>query len=171
MENTDSSVENLVEDRLAGLKPSDLNDVEKQSVVALAMKVLAIKHRAGRPLSNPEATRNYLRLRLADYRNEVFGSLFLDNRHRLIAVRELFQGTIDGASIHPRVVVQQALEANAAAMVFFHNHPSGVAEPSHADEAITRRLKEALALVDVRVLDHFVVTAGESVSFAERGLL
>ena len=86
-------------------------------------------------------------------------------------MRELFHGTIDGASIHPRVVVQQALEVNAAALVFFHNHPSGVAEPSHADEAITRRLKEALSLVDVRVLDHFVVSAGESVSFAERGLL
>jgi len=171
MNKTDSSVETLVEDRLADLKPADLNDVEKQSVVTLAMKVLAIKHRAGRSLSNPDATRNYLRLRLADYRNEVFGCLFLDNRHRIIAMRELFQGTIDGASIHPRVVVQQAMEANAAAMVFFHNHPSGVAEPSHADEAITRRLKEALALVDVRVLDHFVVSAGESVSFAERGLL
>jgi DNA repair protein RadC len=171
MKKTESSVVKAVDDRFTGLKPSDLNDVEKQSVVALAMKVLAIKHRAGRPLSNPEATRNYLRLRLADYRNEVFGSLFLDNRHRIIAMRELFQGTIDGASIHSRVVVQQALEANAAAMVFFHNHPSGVAEPSHADEAITRRLKEALALVDVRVLDHFVVSAGESVSFAERGLI
>jgi len=171
MKNTDSSVETMVEDRLAGLKPSDLSDVEKQSVITLAMKVLAIKHRAGRPLSSPEETRNYLRLRLSDYRSEVFGSLFLDNRHRIIALRELFQGTIDGASIHPRVVVQQALEAYAAAMVFFHNHPSGVAEPSHADEAITRRLKDALALVDVRVLDHFVVSAGESVSFAERGLL
>jgi len=159
------------EDRFTGLKPSELNDAEKQSVVILAMKLLAVKHRAGRALSSPEETRNFLRLRLADYRNEVFGSLFLDNRHRIIAVRELFQGTIDGASIHPRVVVQLALEANAAAMVFFHNHPSGVAEPSRADELITRRLKEALALVDVRVLDHFVVSGGESVSFAERGLL
>lgn len=171
MKKTDSSVESLVEDRLAGLKPSNLNDVEKQSVITLAMKVLAIKHRAGRSLSKPEETRNYLRLRLADYCNEVFGCLFLDNQHRVIAVRELFQGTIGGASVHPRVVVQQAMEVNAAAMVFFHNHPSGVAEPSHADEAITRRLKDALALVDVRVLDHFVVSAGESVSFAERGLL
>ena len=159
------------EDRFTGLKPSELNDQEKQSVVILAMKLLAVKHRAGRTLSSPEETRNFLRLRLAEYRNEVFGSLFLDNRHRIIAVRELFQGTIDGASIHPRVVVQQALESNAAAMVFFHNHPSGVAEPSRADEMITRRLKEALALVDVRVLDHFVVSGGESVSFAERGLL
>ncbi|KRW82236.1 RadC family protein [Marinobacter sp. P4B1] len=171
MKKTDASVEALVEDRLSGLKPADLNDVEKQSVITLAMKVLSIKHRAGRVLSKPDETRDFLRLRLADYRNEVFGCLFLDNRHRIIAVRELFQGTIDGASVYPRVVVQQAMEVNAAAVVFFHNHPSGVAEPSHADEAITRRLKDALALVDVRVLDHFVVSAGESVSFAERGLL
>ena len=171
MKKTDSSVETLVEDRLSDLKPADLNDVEKQSLITLAMKVLAIKHRAGRALSKPEETRNYLRLRLADYRNEVFGCLFLDNRHRIIAVRELFQGTIDGASVHPRVVVQQAMEVNAAAMVFFHNHPSGVAEPSRADETLTHRLRDALALVDVRVLDHFVVSAGESVSFAERGLL
>ena len=171
MKKTESSVAMSGTDRLGGLKPADLNDVEKQSVIALAMKVLAIKHRAGRSLTKPDETRNYLRLRLADCRNEVFGCLFLDNRNRIIAVRELFQGTIDGASIYPRVVVQRALEHNAAAMVFFHNHPSGVAEPSHADEAITRRLKDALALVDVRVLDHFVVAAGESVSFAERGLL
>ena len=171
MKKTDSSVETLVEDRLSDLKPADLNEVEKQSLITLAMKVLAIKHRAGRALSKPEETRNYLRLRLADYRNEVFGCLFLDNRHRIIAVRELFQGTIDGASVHPRVVVQQAMEVNAAAMVFFHNHPSGVAEPSRADEMLTRHLSEALALVDVRVLDHFVVSGGESVSFAERGLL
>lgn len=163
MKNTD--------DRFAGLQPSELNDAEKQSVMMLAMKVLAIKHRAGRTLSSPAETRNFLRLRLAEYRNEVFGCLFLDNRHRIIAVRELFQGTIDGASVHPRVVVQQAMEVNAAAIVFFHNHPSGVAEPSRADEMLTGRLKEALALVDVRVLDHFVVSGGESVSFAERGLL
>ena len=121
MKKMDSSAETLVEDRLTGLKPADLNDVEKQSAVTLAMKVLAIKHRAGRSLSNPEETRNYLRLRLADYQNEVFGAVFLNNRHRIIAVRELFQGTIDGASIHPRVVVQQALTMNAAALVVFHN--------------------------------------------------
>ncbi|MEW8561262.1 MAG: DNA repair protein RadC [Candidatus Thiodiazotropha sp.] len=171
MKKTDASVEALVEDRLSGLTPADLNDVEKQSVITLAMKVLSIKHRAGRVLSKPDETRDFLRLHLADYRNEVFGCLFLDNRHRIIAVRELFQGTIDGASVYPRVMVQQAMEVNAAAVVFFHNHPSGVAEPSHADEAITRCLKDALALVEVRVLDHFVVSAGESVSFAERGLL
>lgn len=162
---------NDTEDRFTGLKPSELNDAERQSVVTLAMKLLSIKHRAGKTLSSPAETRDFLRLRLAEYRNEVFGCLFLDNRHRIIAVRELFHGTIDGASVHPRVVVQHAMEVNAAAMVFFHNHPSGVAEPSRADEMLTRRLKEALALVDVRVLDHFVVSADESVSFAERGLL
>jgi len=171
MKNIDSSVETRDVDRLAGLKPKDLNDMEKQSVITLAMKVLAIKHRAGRPLSSPEATRNFLRLKLAGYRNEVFGVLYLDNRHRIIALRELFQGTIDGASVYPRVVVQQAMELNAAALVLFHNHPSGVAEPSHADEAITRHLKAALALVDVRVLDHFVVSSGECVSFSESGLI
>lgn len=159
------------QDRFAGLKLSQLSHVEKESVVKLALKALAMKHRAGRTLSSPDATRDYLCLRLAEYRNEVFGGLFLDNLCRIIAVRELFQGTVNSASVHPRVVVQQAMEANAAAIVFFHNHPSGVAEPSRADEMITRRLREALALVDVRVLDHFVVSAGESVSFAERGLL
>ena len=87
----------------------------------------------------------------------------------MIEVAELFQGTIDGASVHPRVVVQRALACNAAALILFHNHPSGVAEPSHADEAITRRLKDALALIDVRIIDHLVVTAGEAVSLAESG--
>jgi DNA repair protein RadC len=130
------------QDRFDGLKLSELNDVEKQSVMQLAMKSLAVKHRAGRALSSPEETRNFLRLRMADYRHEVFGCLLLDNRHRIIAVREMFQGTIDGASVYPRVVVQLAMETNAAAMVLFHNHPSGVAEPSMADEVITRRLKE-----------------------------
>ena len=148
-----------------------LNPMEKRSLMAMALAMLTEQHRPGNALGSPEETRRYLRIRLAEHKNEVFGCLFLDNRHRIIEVAELFQGTIDGASVHPRVVVQKALEFNAAAILFFHNHPSGVAEPSHADEAITRRLKEALALVDVRVLDHFVVTAGESVSFAERGLL
>ncbi|MEJ1296472.1 MAG: DNA repair protein RadC [Candidatus Sedimenticola sp. (ex Thyasira tokunagai)] len=158
-------------DRFDGLSLSELNEVERQSLMALALALLTEQHQPGNALGSPEETRKYLRIRLAERKNEMFGCLFLDNRHRIIEVTELFQGTIDGASVHPRVVVQKALELNAAAMLFFHNHPSGVAEPSNADEAITRRLKEALALVDVRVLDHFVVTAGESVSFAERGLL
>jgi DNA repair protein RadC len=157
--------------RFDALKPGVLNREEKAAVIKLALSVLAERHRAGRVLSSPEQTRDFLRLKLIDRKFEVFGALFLDNRHRVIRVAEMFQGTIDGASVHPRVVVQRALELNAAAIVFFHNHPSGVAEPSHADEAITRRLRDALALVDVRVLDHFVVAAGETVSFAERGLI
>jgi len=129
MKKTEDSVVTAVDDRFTGLTPSDLNDVEKQSAVTLAMKVLAIKHRAGRTLSNPQVTRNYLRLRLADYQNEVFGSVFLDSRHRILALRELFQGTIDGASIHPRVVVQLALTMNAAALVLFHNIPAVLLNP------------------------------------------
>ena len=157
--------------RFEALKPGRLNRAEKDTVVKLALSVLAERHRAGRSLGSPEQTRSFLRLKLVDRKYEVFGALVLDNRHRVIQVAEMFQGTVDGATVHPRVVVQRALEVNAAAVVFFHNHPSGVAEPSHADEAITRRLRDALALIDVRVLDHFVVAAGESVSFAERGLL
>ena len=157
--------------RLATLKIATLNDGEKQSLMELALAVLQDLHRPGLELPSPNSTRDYLRVLLADRKAEVFGCMYLDNRHRVIETAELFQGTIDGAAVYPRVVVQQALTLNAAAVMFFHNHPSGVAEPSHADEAITRRLKDALALVDIRVLDHFIVTAGESLSFAERGLL
>ena len=157
--------------RLVKLKIATLNDDEKQSLMELALAVLQDLHRPGLELPSPNSTRDYLRVLLADRKAEVFGCMYLDNRHRVIETAELFQGTIDGAAVYPRVVVQQALTHNAAAVMFFHNHPSGVAEPSHADEAITRRLKDALALVDIRVLDHFIVTAGESLSFAERGLL
>lgn len=171
MTTTESSVQKRTKDRFDGLSLSQLNAVEKQSLMALALTMLEEQHRPGVALTSPEDTRRYLRIRLAEYKNEVFGCLFLDNRHRIIEVTELFQGTIDGASVHPRVVVQKALECNSAALLLFHNHPSGVAEPSHADEAITRKLQEALALIDVRVLDHFVVTAGESISFAQKGIL
>ena len=157
--------------RLARLKIATLNDIEKQSLMELALAVLQDLHQPGIELPSPNRTREFLRVLLGDRKAEVFGCLYLDNRHRVIETAELFQGTIDGAAVYPRVVVQQALTLNAAAVMFFHNHPSGVAEPSHADEAITRRLKDALALVDIRVLDHFIVTAGESLSFAERGLL
>jgi DNA repair protein RadC len=157
--------------RLAALKIATLNDPEKQSLLELALAVLQDLHRPGIELPSPSRTRDYLRMLLAGRKAEVFGCVYLDNRHRVIETAELFHGTIDGASVYPRVVVQQALTLNAAAVMFFHNHPSGIAEPSHADEAITRRLKDALALVDIRVLDHFIVTVGESLSFAERGLL
>jgi DNA repair protein RadC len=125
----------------------------------------------GAPLTDPEATRRFLIARLRDIPREVFCCLFLDNRHRVIAFDELFRGTLDGSAVHPREVVKATLRHNAAAVILAHNHPSGVAEPSDADRLITRRLREALGLVDVRVLDHFVIGDGYAVSFAERGLL
>lgn len=157
--------------RFAGIRITDLNAEEADSVIALALAVLARKHRRGATLTSPQATRSYLRLEIGERHNELFGVLFLDNRHRVIAKEEMFFGTIDGASVHPRVVVQRALALNAAAVMLYHNHPSGVAEPSRADVHLTNRLKDALALVDVRVLDHFIVSAEDSVSLAERGLI
>ncbi len=121
-------------------------------------------------LSNPGVARNYLKLKMRNYEHEVFACMFLDNQHRVLSFEELFRGTIDGASVHPREVVKRALHYNAAAVIFVHNHPSGSHEPSKADENITKELKRSLELIDVRVLDHFVV--GEKVtSFAERRLL
>lgn len=158
-------------DRFGGLKTGALTEEEKASVINLALSVLALRHRRGRALNNPRNTQEYLRIKLADRKHEVFGTLFLDSQHRVLQYAELFQGTIDGAAVYPRVVVQEALGLNAAAVVLFHNHPSGVAEPSTADRNITKRLQDALALIDVRVLDHLVVSAGEATSFAERGLL
>lgn len=171
MSSHSSSKRASVKNYFADVKIYQLNKSEKKSLIALALAVLQERHKPGVLLPSPNETRDYLRLRLGDCKAEVFGCLFLDSQHRVIETAELFQGTVDGASVYPRVVVQQALALNAAAIMFFHNHPSGVAEPSHADEAITKRLKDALALVDIRVLDHFVVAAGESVSFVERGLL
>ena len=127
--------------------------------------------RVGPALAAPEATRTFLVAPLRDRPYEVFCCLYLDNRHRLIAFEELFRGTIDRAGVHPREVLRQTLLHNAAALIFAHNHPSGVLEPSQADELITRRLKEALALVDVRVLDHFIIGDGHCYSFSEHGLL
>ena len=120
-------------------------------------------------LTDPAASARYLKARLGGYPYEVFACLFLDNRHRVIAFEELFRGSIDGASVHPREVVRHCLAHNAAAVIFAHNHPSGVAEPSSADRAITLRLRDALALVDVRVLDHFVIGSGTPTSLARRG--
>ena len=122
-------------------------------------------------LTSPAHTRRYIEARLRGLRNEVFGVIHLDNRHQPILAEHIFQGTIDGATVHPRVVVRRAMMHNAAALIAFHQHPSGVAEPSRSDRAITKRLAEALALVDVRLIDHFVVGDGEVVSFAERGWL
>ncbi|KPK41001.1 MAG: hypothetical protein AMJ69_00325 [Gammaproteobacteria bacterium SG8_47] len=125
----------------------------------------------GESLSSPDQAQRFLSARLGAYPYEVFAGLFLDARHRVLAWEELFRGSIDGASVHPREVVRRALHYNAAALILAHNHPSGVAEPSQADRAVTQRLQQALALVDVRVLDHIVVGHGQTVSFAARGLL
>ena len=125
--------------------------------------------RSGEALTDPSASARFLKMKLASYPYEVFGCLFLDNRHRVLAFEELFRGSIDGCSVHPREVIRRCLHHNAAAVIFSHNHPSGVSEPSAADRAITQRLKEALDYIDVRVLDHLVVGAGEPTSLALRG--
>jgi DNA repair protein RadC len=121
-------------------------------------------------MTSPQASKDFVKLKLFAYEHEVFACLFLDNRNRVIVFDELFRGTIDGASVYPREVVKACLSCNAAAVIFAHNHPSGVTEPSQADIAITERLRKALALIDVRVLDHLIV-GDEVTSFAERGLL
>jgi DNA repair protein RadC len=148
-----------------------LRPATDEEILDAARGILAARVRRGRPLTSPRHTREYLRLSLASLEHEVFAILFLDNRHRVIEFAPLFRGTVDGASVHPREVVKEALARNAAAVILAHNHPSGIAEPSQADELITARLRDALALVDVRVLDHFVVTGDAIISFAERGLL
>lgn len=139
-------------------------------VLEKAAEILADQFKRGEQINSPQATKDYLTYKLAGNKREVFAMLLLDCRHRLIEYRELFHGTIDSASVHPREVVRAVLEVNASSVILAHNHPSGDAEPSEADKRITRTIVEALALVDVRVLDHIIV--GEKpVSFAELGLL
>ena len=140
-----------------------------QAVLELSRRHLKETLQRGEYLQNPQATRDYLSARLRDLPYEVFACLFLDNQHRVIEFEILFQGTINGASVHPREVVRKTLKHNAAALILAHNHPSGIAEPSSADRHITKQLTEALALIDVRVLDHSVVGDGECVAFSERG--
>lgn len=125
----------------------------------------------GEPIRSPSDTETFLLARLRDRQHEVFCCIYLDNRHRVLCFEELFRGTIDGTSVYPREVVKQALAANAAAVILAHNHPSGVAEPSSSDERITRRIRSALELVDIRLLDHLVIGDGVSTSLASRGLL
>lgn len=149
----------------------DAKYVQLQAALEVGKRYLSSRLVRGDVLSNPKDARNYLAARLRGYAFEVFACLFLDNRHRVISFDEMFRGTIDGASVHPREVVKRALDQNAAAVILAHNHPSGLAEPSPADQSLTERLKEALGLVDIRVLDHFVIGDGVTVSFAERGWL
>ncbi len=137
----------------------------------LGSRYLGERLRRGAALSSPREAADFLSMRLRDRCREVFGCLFLDNRHQVIDYEDLFEGTVNGASVYPREVVRRALELNAAALIVAHNHPSGIAEPSDADISITRRLKEALALVDIRLLDHLVIGDGDCVSLCERGHL
>jgi DNA repair protein RadC len=140
-------------------------------ILAAARQMLAHRVRRGTSLSSPRLVKDFLSIKLGALEHEMFCVLLLDKRHRLIEYVELFRGTIDGASVHPREVVKLALAKNAAALVLAHPHPSGVAEPSQADELITQRLKDALSLVDIRVLDHIIIAGGVATSLAERGVI
>jgi len=152
-----------------GLGPAKY--VQLQAVLELARRYLEETLQRGDAIQSVADTHRYLMAKMRHHPHEVFAALFLDNKHRVIQYEELFFGTIDSSSVHPRQVVKRALYHNAAAIIVAHNHPSGVAEPSRADELITLRLKEALALLDVRLLDHVVVGDGEVVSLAERGVI
>lgn len=145
--------------------------VQLQASLELGRRFLAEKLKREVTLGSTRDTRDYLQAQLRDRKNEVFCVLFLDNRHRVMTFEELFQGTLNGTAVYPREIVKRALKLNAAAVILVHNHPSGVAEPSRADELLTHRLKEALSTVDIRLLDHLVVGDGETVSFSERGLI
>ena len=157
--------------RFKRLDVNQLNDGERQWIISTVLGILKKRHSKGVPLTKPEDTRNYLQLLLAENTLEVFGMLFLDNQHRAIAFEEIFQGTIDGTGVYPRVVVERALLLHATAVIAVHNHPSGRCTPSNADKQITGKIKEALALLDIRLLDHIIVSAEETYSFAEAGLL
>lgn len=154
---------------LPGLGPAKF--VQLHAVLEICRRYLALRLKRARGLPDPQATKNYFQVWLRDRPRETFACLFLDNQHRPIACEAMFQGTINSATVYPREVVRRSLEHRAAALIFAHNHPSGVAEPSAADRDLTQRLKDALALVDIRVLDHLVIGDGETTSFAERGLL
>jgi DNA repair protein RadC len=152
-----------------GLGPAKY--AQLQAVLEMSRRYLQEALTRGEALTSSQLTRQYLLLQLRDRPQELFACLFLDAQHRVMVFEVLFYGTIDSASVYPREVLRRCLQFNAAAVIFAHNHPSGVAEPSQADERITDRLVSALALVDIPVLDHFIVGDGELVSFAERGLL
>jgi len=149
----------------------DSKYAQLQAVFEMARRALDEQMRERDALASPQAVRDYLKLRLGSLPREVFTVLFLDAQNRVLATEELFSGTLTQTSVYPREVVKRALHYNAAAVILAHNHPSGVAEPSHADQRLTEALKDALRMVDTRVLDHFVIAGNHAVSFAERGLL
>ena len=155
--------------RIKGLGPA--KRAELVAVLELARRALAEQLKQGAALDTPQAVKQYLQLHLGAKPHEVFAVLFLDSQHRLLALEELFRGTLSQTSVYPREVVLRALHHHAAAVVLAHNHPSGTVLPSRADEALTHTLKAALALVDVRVLDHVIVAPGQALSMAEQGLI
>jgi DNA repair protein RadC len=161
----------------AGAEPAGIRGLgaakraQLAAVLEVAQRVLREELRSGAALTAPGAVRDYLKLALGAREHEVFVALYLDAQHRVLKAEEIFRGTLTQTSVYPREVVKAALAANAAAVILAHNHPSGVAQPSQADELLTRNLREALALVDVKVLDHFIVAGNQCLSFAERGLL
>lgn len=165
---------------IAGMSGADLSGVKGlgpakraqfEAAIELARRSVGERLSQGDALTSPGAVRDYLRLALSAKAHEVFACLWLDAQHRVIKFEESFQGTLTQTSVYPREIVKAGLRMNAAAVIFAHNHPSGVAQPSQADELLTRNLKEALALVDIKVLDHFIVAGNQAISFAERGLL
>ncbi len=155
-----------VKDLLGDYRPANPDEI-----LSAAKEVISHRFRRGACITSPFVSFELFRQKLLLRQQEVFAALFLDNKHRVIIYEELFFGTIDSASVHPRIVAQRALQHNAAAVIVAHNHPSGVAEPSRADESITLRLKDALTLVEVRLLDHIVVGDDKCVSLAERGVI
>lgn len=162
----------MVNDAIAPATPSTALTINEEQLVHQALRVLEQRlfHRGPR-LEDPQSVRHYLRLALVAEKNEVFAVLFLDNQHRVLAFEPLFQGTVDSATVYPRCVVQRALAHNSAAVIFVHNHPSGSTHPSHNDIVLTQELKKLLDLIQVRVLDHFIIGEGEPYSFAESGQL
>jgi DNA repair protein RadC len=150
---------------------SEIRKASNDEIVAAAREIMSRKLRRGTSMTSPKLVKDFLSVKLGSLEHEMFCVMLLDKRHRLIEFVELFRGTIDGASVHPREVVKLALAKNAAAVLCAHPHPSGVAEPSQADELITQRLKHALDLVDIRVLDHLIIAGGDVLSMAELGLI
>lgn len=155
--------------RIKGLGPA--KSAQFAAAVELARRALDEKMRDTSALTSPGSVRDYLRLALSRREEEAFICIWLDAQHKVIEIQEAFRGTLTQTSVYPREIVKAALARNAAAVIFAHNHPSGVAQPSQADELLTRNLKEALALVEVKVLDHFIIAGNQAISFAERGLL
>lgn len=148
-----------------------LSEYSRKAVCKLAAEYFMEDIIREGPLQSPQDTEQFLLAHFYGAKTEQFAALFLDTRHRVIKAETLFHGTIDGATVYPRVLAQKSLENNAAAVIIAHNHPSGIAEPSLADQAITRRIKDSLALLDIRLLDHFVVAGGVAISMAQKGLI